>query len=85
MLLQKSFEARPTSGALIVYETLIDDERKFLTLSMGPNMLVNWWLSYGLITRNSSATRKGCLAHRPFAGGLDSGTHQNHAPQAGAR
>ena len=38
MLLQKSFEGRPRSGALIVYETLLDDERDvFRTLDGSKN------------------------------------------------
>jgi len=42
MLLKKAWEALPTSGALIVYEALIDDERKTnaFGLLMSLNMLV---------------------------------------------
>jgi hypothetical protein len=42
MLLKKAFEALPDGGALIVYEALIDDERRENTfgLLMSLNMLI---------------------------------------------
>lgn len=42
MLLKKAFEALPTGGALIVFEALIDDERRENTLGllMSLNMLI---------------------------------------------
>jgi hypothetical protein len=42
MLLEKAFRALPTGGALIVFEALIDDERKqnVFGLLMSLNMLI---------------------------------------------
>ena len=42
MLLQKAYDALPTGGALIVYEAIIDDERRenAFGLLMSLNMLI---------------------------------------------
>ena len=42
MLIAKAYEALPTGGALIVYESIIDDERKTnaFGLMMSLNMLI---------------------------------------------
>ena len=42
LLLQKAYDALPTGGALIVYEALIDDDRRYnaFGLLMSLNMLI---------------------------------------------
>jgi hypothetical protein len=69
MLLQKAFRALPTDGAVLVYDTLVDDERRSCTTGLlSPlNMLV--WTSAGF---GYSGTDRADWMH-------------GHAPRAAAR